>query len=149
MGIFGKESKPISQGAVDSLVGEKAKFKGELVSSGAVSINGEFEGKIAVEGEAIIARGSKVVGDISGGNVIVSGRVDGNIAAHQTLEITKTGRVHGDLAGGRIIIEEGSSYRGRVKVESRSGKEEESAEEEQIEEAQSYSQGEAVQSKIF
>ncbi|MEE8638463.1 MAG: polymer-forming cytoskeletal protein [Candidatus Margulisiibacteriota bacterium] len=117
MGIFTKEKKPIGHGAVDSIIGEKAKFKGELVSSGAVSVNGEFEGKITSEGEIIIARGSKIVGNLQGGSIIVSGKVDGNINAEQNLEITKSGRVHGDLVGGRIVIEEGSSYRGRVKVE--------------------------------
>lgn len=136
MGIFGGEKKSLVHGAVDSIIGEKAKFKGELISSGAVSINGEFEGKLSAEGEVIIARGSKIVGDVRGGSVIISGRVDGNITASQNLEITKTGRVHGDLVGGKIIIEEGSSYCGKVKVETRGGEEEEKAEEEEVSEVQ-------------
>ena len=127
MGVFGKEKKDIGHGAVDSIIGEKAKLKGELFSSGAVSVNGEFEGKISSEGEVIIARGSKIIGNVHGGNVIVSGRVDGNISASQTLEITKSGKVHGDLTGGRIIIEEGSSYRGRVRVEAGAKEEEDYA----------------------
>lgn len=125
MGIFGREKKPVIRGAVDSLIGEKAKFKGELISSESVSVNGEFEGKLSAEGEVIITRGSKVAGNIQGGNVIISGKVDGNITASQTLEITKSGKVHGDLVGGRIIIEEGSSYRGRVRVETEGAEEEE------------------------
>jgi cytoskeletal protein CcmA (bactofilin family) len=119
-----KEKKPFVQGAADTVIGEKARFKGELYSSGSVSVNGEFEGKLLAEGEIIIARGSKVVGDVNGGSIVVSGRVDGNIAASQNLEITKRGKVQGDLLGGSISIEEGSSYRGRVRVE---------AEEEEIE----------------
>ncbi|MFH1684475.1 MAG: polymer-forming cytoskeletal protein, partial [Candidatus Margulisiibacteriota bacterium] len=77
------------------------------------------------KGEVIIGKGSKVVGSVSGGSVIVSGTVEGNITAAQSLEIAKSGRVHGDLSGGRIIIEEGSSYRGKVRVES--GKDEKTA----------------------
>ena len=134
MGIFTREKKPIGHGAVDSIIGEKAKFKGELVSSGAVSVNGEFEGKISSEGEVIIARGSKIVGNVTGGSIIVSGKVDGNITAEQNLEITKSGRVHGDLVGGRIVIEEGSSYRGRVKVETGQAEEEKEEKEEEKEE---------------
>lgn len=116
MGLFSGENKEVIHGAVDSVIGEKAKLKGELSTSGAVSINGEFEGKLAAGGEVIISRGSKVVGDVEGGSVIVSGRVDGNISAAQNLEITKTGKVNGDLSGGKILIEEGSSYHGRVSV---------------------------------
>ena len=127
MGVFGKGKRDVGHGAVDSIIGEKAKFKGELISSGAVSVNGEFEGKISSEGEVIIARGSKIIGNVQGGNVIISGKVDGNISASQTLEITKSGRVHGDLTGGRIVIEEGSSYRGRVRVEAGAKGEEEYA----------------------
>ena len=117
MGIFGAEKKPIIGGPVDSIIGEKAKFKGEIISSASISINGEFEGKVITESEVILAAGSKVVGDVQAGGVIVSGKVDGNIVASHTLEITKSGRVHGDLTGGKIIIEEGSSYSGRVRVQ--------------------------------
>lgn len=129
MGIFGGDDKQVEHGAVDSIIGGKAKFKGEMVSSGAISVNGEFEGKLTAKGEVFIGRGSKVVGSVTGGSVIVSGKVEGNITAAQNLEISKSGRVHGDLVGGRITIEEGSSYRGRVRVESGANEEEEQQEE--------------------
>ena len=116
MGLFSVENKNIEHGPVDTIVGAKAKVKGTLLSAGAVNINGEFEGRIEAKGDVIIARGSRIVGDVIGGNVIVSGQVDGNISAIHTLEIAKSGRVSGDLSGGRIIIEEGSIYRGRVCV---------------------------------
>ncbi len=129
MGLFNLEKNIVASGAVDSIIGAKAKLKGELVSRGSISVNGEFEGKLAADGEVMIASGSRVVGDIYGGSVVVSGKVDGNIAASQTLEITKKGRVNGDLIGGRIIIEEGSSYCGRVKVEGKGGMDNEVIEE--------------------
>ncbi|MBU0671908.1 MAG: polymer-forming cytoskeletal protein [Candidatus Margulisbacteria bacterium] len=117
MGIFGGDDKQnVQAGAVDSIIGEKAKFKGELVSDGSVSLNGEFEGEIISKGEVIIGRGSKMVGSVKGGSVVVSGKVEGNIIASQSLEIAKSGKVHGDLAGGKIVIEEGASYRGKVSV---------------------------------
>ncbi|MBU1027291.1 MAG: polymer-forming cytoskeletal protein [Candidatus Margulisbacteria bacterium] len=117
MGLFNIEKNIAASGAVDSIIGEKAKLKGELFSRGSISVNGEFEGKLAADGEVLVAAGSMVIGDIYAGSVVVSGKVDGNIAASQTLEITKKGRVNGDLIGGRIVIEEGSFYCGRVKVE--------------------------------
>lgn len=149
MGIFGKEKKSSSGGVVDSIIGEKAKFKGELVSKESVSVNGEFEGKISTKAEVIIARGSKVVGDIEGESVIVSGKVSGNISAAQSLEITKTGRVHGDLVGGKIIIEEGSSYRGKVKVEGKAEEEKEEATAEEIHEESLPVAEEVAQSQMF
>ncbi|MDI6731425.1 MAG: polymer-forming cytoskeletal protein [Candidatus Margulisbacteria bacterium] len=118
MGLFNfeREQNTVSHGPVDTIIGGKAKFKGEIVAQGGVSINGEFEGKIKTEGELILAPGSKVVGEIQGGHILVSGKVDGNITAVHLLEINKTGRVHGDITGGKIVIEEGSSYCGKVQV---------------------------------
>jgi len=116
MGLFSAEKNQVDQSGVDTIIGGKAKFKGELTSAGSVSINGEFEGKLIAKEDVLIARGSKVTGDVEGGNVIVAGKVNGSIVASQSLEIAKTGRVNGDLTGGKITIEEGSSYRGRVKV---------------------------------
>jgi cytoskeletal protein CcmA (bactofilin family) len=128
MGIFSAK-KSDNAGVMDTIIGEKARFKGEINSSGPICVNGEFEGRLSSGGEIIIARGSLVRGEVNGKNVIVSGRVEGNIIAHQSLEITKDGRVHGDLTGGRVVIEEGSSYRGRVKIEGAvEGETEESAE---------------------
>jgi len=121
MGLFNNMSgskKGAFSGGVDSVVGENARCKGEMVTSGSVSINGEFEGKIKADGEVIISPAGRVVGEIYGGTVTVAGRVDGHIVAKESLEVAKSGRVHGDLTGGKIIIEEGSTYHGRVKVES-------------------------------
>ncbi|MFC1540780.1 polymer-forming cytoskeletal protein [Candidatus Margulisiibacteriota bacterium] len=130
MGIFKGENKERDHGAVDSIIGAKAKFKGEVISSGAISVNGEFEGKLFADGEVIISKGSRVTGDVRAGSVVVSGKVNGNIAASQSLDITKSGKVHGDLVGGRIMIEDGASYRGKVSVEAQAVEEEEIVEEE-------------------
>lgn len=113
----GKRLTSVMEG-VGSVIGQNAKFKGEFHTTGSVNIDGHFEGKIAADGEVIVSPAGQVVGEILGGTVIVSGRVNGHIIAKESLEIAKTGRVHGDLKGGKIIIEDGSSYHGRVKVES-------------------------------
>ena len=119
MGLFnssgGGKRRPTFEG-MDSVIGQKAKIKGELITSGSININGEFEGKIRAEGEVVVSQGGKIVGEISGGGVVISGLVEGNITAKETLEIHKSGRVHGNLTGGKIVIDEGSSYHGKVKV---------------------------------
>lgn len=118
MALFGFDKKNITQGAFDTIIGDRAKFRGELDAAGSVFISGEFEGKLNTSGEIIVAEGSKITGNIHGGSVVVSGDVDGDISAAHSLEITKTGRVQGALIGGRIVIQEGSQYSGRVNVES-------------------------------
>jgi len=121
MGLFSSSGSgkrmPIFEG-MDSVIGQKAKFKGELITGGSININGELEGKIKAEGEVVVSQGGKIVGEIHGGGVIIAGLVEGNITAKETLEIHKSGRVHGNLSGGKIVIDEGSSYHGKVKVNS-------------------------------
>ena len=148
MGVFnnllGGKRLPILEG-MDSIIGENARFKGELVTGGSVSINGEFEGRVRAEGEVIVSSSGKVAGELHGGSVEVSGRVDGNITARDSLEISRLGRVHGDITGGKIIIEAGSSYHGRVKVESQALEEEPEGSEEPI----AASASETSQPQIF
>lgn len=135
MGIFGGEVKQSASGApIDTIIGQKARFKGEINTTGTLSISGEFEGKLVSSNEVIIGKGSKVTGSVAGGSVVVSGHVSGNIVASGALEITKSGRVHGDLVGGRIVIEEGAAYRGKVSVEAGAGAVDEADEEESEEE---------------
>lgn len=149
MGLFGGDSgENVQHGAVDTIIGEKAKLKGEIQSSGSISVNGEFEGKLETKGDLIIGRGSKVVGSVAGGSVVVSGKVDGNIVASSNLEITKSGKVHGDLVGGRIVIEEGASYRGKVSVQQGAEaveEETEIVEEDEVEEIE----GQQAKSQLF
>ena len=115
MGILdnlgGKRISTMLEGVVGSVIGENSKFKGEFT-------NGEFDGVIRAEREVIISPGGKVTGEVHGGSVVVTGQVNGNINAKDGLEIAKSGRVHGDITGGKIVIEQGSSYHGRVVVES-------------------------------
>jgi cytoskeletal protein CcmA (bactofilin family) len=123
--VFGAGKRPsILGGGMDSIIGENARFKGELVSKGSVNVAGEFEGKLRADGEVVVSPEGKVMGEINGGTVTISGRVDGNIIARETLEVARKGRVHGDLTGGKIVIEEGSTYHGRVKVEAAQTEEE-------------------------
>ncbi len=116
MGMFTNTGSKMREG-IGSVIGEKTRIKGEFITEGSVHVDGEFEGVLKAGREVVVAAGARVMGEIEGGSVIVSGQVDGNIRAKDTLEIAKTGKVNGDLAGARIVIEEGSSYHGRVAVE--------------------------------
>jgi len=129
MGIFGGKKNPHS-GPIDSVIGKGAKIRGEFSSSGSISIDGEFEGKLSSKGEIILSPSSKVVGEIQTSSAIIAGKVTGNIIASKVLEIDRSARVHGDLVGGKIIIEDGATYRGKVRVEGEGSKEEPPVEEE-------------------
>ncbi len=125
MAMF-KKGKPIDEGAINSIVGEDARVKGEINTKGAIRISGEFEGKLNAQGDILLSEGSKVTGNIVGKRVIVSGEINGNIVAFGGLEITKSGKVYGDITGDKLIVDEGAIYKGRVNMEAFTKKELES-----------------------
>jgi len=116
MAMF-KNKKSIDYGVIKSVIGPDAQLKGEIITKGAVRIDGEFEGRISAAGDIFVGEGSKVVGNLVGGRIIVSGEVNGNILASNGLEVTKTGRVYGDISGDKLVIDEGAIYKGKVNME--------------------------------
>jgi cytoskeletal protein CcmA (bactofilin family) len=123
MSILGQSKKASDYAGINSLIGEGTQIKGEIISKGSVRLGGEFEGKIAAQGDVLVGEGSSVTGNISGSKVIVSGDVNGNITAFAGLEITKTGKVYGDVTSDKLIVDEGAIYKGKVTLESSSKKE--------------------------
>lgn len=116
MAFMGKKKDEVDYNAIDCVVGENSKIKGEFYTSGSAHISGEVEGKIKVEGALFIAESSNIQGEIEGSRVVVSGKVVGNVTARASLEITKTGKVDGDIFSAHLNIEDGAIYNGRVKI---------------------------------
>ncbi|MCX5750215.1 MAG: polymer-forming cytoskeletal protein [Candidatus Saganbacteria bacterium] len=113
MNFFQKEG---FSGAIDTIIGEETFFKGEIKAKGPLRICGQVEGRINSESEVFLGEKSKVRGDIHGGRVVVSGEVFGNIIATSGLEILKHGKVHGDITADKLTMEEGTTYKGKVRV---------------------------------
>lgn len=122
MSIFTQKKKAADYVGVNSVIGEDAYVKGEITTKGSVRVGGQFEGTLVAQGDVLIGEGSKIQGNISGARVIVSGDVNGNIVANGGLEVTKSGKVFGDITCDKIIVDEGAIYKGKVNLESASGK---------------------------
>ncbi len=116
MSMFSK-GKSIDHGVINSIIGHDAIVKGEIVTKGAIRVDGEFEGRISAQGDIFLGEGGKVVGNLNGSRIVVSGEVNGNIISTNGLEITRSGRVYGDVTGDKLVIDEGAVYKGRVTME--------------------------------
>lgn len=90
-----------------TLITKHMRFKGELDGKGSLRVDGEFEGRISIEGEVVIGDGGKVNATVETTNLTVAGTLTGKANVTNRLQISATGRVEGDVQTGRLAVEEG------------------------------------------
>lgn len=112
-----KNTIPVSEGMINTLIGNKSKIEGTLLASEATRLDGELQGKIMSESTVIIGESGVVKGDIKAVEILVAGTVSGNLWADQRIEITETGRVNGDLFTKTLVIGEGASFKGNCNMD--------------------------------
>jgi cytoskeletal protein CcmA (bactofilin family) len=108
-------SRPAEERRVTAWVGKSVIFKGELVSSEDMAIDGRVEGSIDVRGHALtVGPDADIRATIHAGTVIVLGAVSGKITAEHKVEIRPSGSVEGDITAPRLAMADGATLRGRV-----------------------------------
>ena len=106
----------MSENEAQTVIGQDAKFKGELSFEKGVKVLGSFEGNIITKGTLDIAAGANVNADIEAGNVIVEGDIKGNLAASDLIELKNTAKIQGDIRCARLVVVEGASFIGHCHV---------------------------------
>ncbi|MDY6844751.1 MAG: polymer-forming cytoskeletal protein [Thermodesulfobacteriota bacterium] len=106
-------------GKVDTLIGCKALFEGNLLVEEGLRIDGTIRGKVECKGHLIIGEYGQVEGDIVAETIVIDGEVNGNIIARDKLEITCKGRVHGDIETSRLVMIEGVTFEGFSRMSSK------------------------------
>ena len=106
---------PAPEGAPTSatVLGVGANFRGTLMVSGILRIDGEFEGDILHCERLEIGEHGVMRSDVEVKEATVQGRVFGNIRALGRLEMKSGARVEGDITAMSVIIEPGVFYSGR------------------------------------
>ena len=108
-------ARPAEERRVTAWVGKSVIFKGELVSSEDMAIDGRVEGSIDVRGHTLtIGPDADIRATIQAGTVTVLGAVSGKITAEQKVEIRPSGSVEGDITSPRLAMADGAVLRGRV-----------------------------------
>ena len=99
-----------------TVIGPDAKFKGELSFEKSVKILGGFEGRIATNGNLVVAPEGVIQADIEAGTITVEGEISGNVAAKDIVELKNTARLQGDLRCERLIVVDGARFVGHCNV---------------------------------
>ena len=99
-----------------SIVASGMKVVGELVTDGAVKIEGIVEGSLRADHEVLVAKGGLVQGDIETRQAVIGGRVVGSILAHERVEVQADSVVQGDIRTMRLVVHEGGEVNGHVRM---------------------------------
>jgi cytoskeletal protein CcmA (bactofilin family) len=106
---------PAEERRVVAWVGKSVVFKGTLISSEDMTIDGHVEGTIEVREHGLtIGPDADIRADIVTNTVTVHGTVIGNIRATAKIDVRATGRIDGDLIAPRVVLTDGAVIRGRV-----------------------------------
>ena len=105
-------------------IGESIVFKGELSRDVDLVIDGQVEGKINLNRNALtVGEHGKVKAKIAAKTVVVVGAVWDSLIAAENVDIRDTGLVEGDIYTSRLSIALGAYVRGRIDIpQSQSGR---------------------------
>ena len=93
--VIAPTAQPAPTERVTSVLGSGVVWKGNLSGAGGYTIEGAFEGEIALRGLLVVGETGRVTcQDLKANAVIVAGAVRGDITCEK-LEIRATGRVRG------------------------------------------------------
>jgi cytoskeletal protein CcmA (bactofilin family) len=102
--------------AAATIIGQDVLIKGNMKSSGDITIAGIFEGDIACEGRVTIAPGATLVGGIAAAEIVLAGKHQGNSVATKALSLLSSAEVRGDITTPQIVIEPGATFVGRCSM---------------------------------
>ena len=114
--MFGSKKNTEISSQVESIIGMNTSIKGSLTSSGALRIDGQFEGDVVLTADLIVGESGRVTAQITAKNALSAGNVTGNMDITEKLEMLPTAKVVGDLKVGTLIIGEGAVYKGKCEM---------------------------------
>src|SRR6185295_17463694 len=99
--------------SASTLVGVGSTFRGTLMVTGTLRIDGEFEGDILNCDRLEIGEHGIMRADVEVKDALIMGRVYGNIRALGSIEMKAGARVEGDVAALTVAMEQGVRITGR------------------------------------
>lgn len=106
-------SKP--QDTEHSVIGKNIKFRGELVGTESLHIEGTIEGTVIMEGHDLsIGEGGVLNANVHAKNVVINGKLTGDLLADELIKICNTATVKGNLIAPRIQLDDGGKFRGSM-----------------------------------
>ena len=115
--------KPVD--TIDTLIGQKAVFKGDLEFTGGLRVDGHIKGNVIAKDDSnstvVVSESGEIEGNISVPHVVVNGTINGNIKSAGRVELQAKSRINGDVHYKAVEMELGASINGNLVCEPSSG----------------------------
>ncbi len=98
---------------IQSVVGEDAKFNGDLVIRGTIRIDGSILGNVDVDW-LILGEKAFLQGNVSATGVVVGGKMEGNIDAKEIVSMKSKANVKGNIRTAKLTVDEGAILDGMM-----------------------------------
>lgn len=99
--------------APNTLIGVNSSFRGTLMVTGTLRIDGEFEGDILNCERLEVGEHGSMRADVEVREALILGRVNGNVRALGTIDLRAGARVVGDMSAMTVSMEPGVHFTGR------------------------------------
>ena len=104
---------------LEAWVGKSVVFRGDLISSEDMTIDGRVEGTIEVRDHRLtIGPNANIEADIVAKSVAIFGKVAGSVTGQDRVEIRLSASVEADIACACLSIQEGAQFCGKVSMAS-------------------------------
>ena len=100
-----------------STLGGGITIKGELRGEGPLTVLGQFEGDIVLDGTLHVGPEARVDANITARAIVIAGVVRGNLSADTSVEILPTGALTGTVKSGSFTAADGARVKGEIWVE--------------------------------
>jgi cytoskeletal protein CcmA (bactofilin family) len=100
-------------------IGSGLVVKGELRGAGMVTIHGQFEGDIVLDGTLHIGPEGRVDANVTAHAIVVAGELRGNLSADTEVEILPTGALTGTVKSAGFTAADGAAVKSEIWLEHR------------------------------
>ncbi len=102
-------------------IGASILIQGDLTGEEDLLIQGRVEGRIELRKYNLtVGDKGRVKADINARIISVEGEVEGNLFAEEKIIVRKSGKVKGNLVAPRVGLEDGSTFKGSIDMDSSS-----------------------------
>lgn len=101
---------------VNSVLGEEARFKGDLSVKGVLRIDGDFQGTLRTPSKVYIGSKGRVNSTIYARTVVVGGVVRGDIYASERVKVLASAIIIGTVYAPKLVAEEGVMLHGGFQI---------------------------------
>ena len=108
--MFSKNSEKM-----DSLIGGRSEFHGEIVVKGALRVEGRVDGRVNADC-VIVSEAAVIKGEVVAQRIVVGGKIEGNLRAQEIVEITASGKILGDIFTNKLSLIKGGEFNGKVEM---------------------------------